>query len=105
TGAYYRAYHDLMEHWLNVLKIDVLEVQYEELVDQPEAQARRIIEYCGLEWDDACLRFYDARRDVTTISYDQVTQPMYTSAVGLWKQYEQHLEPLRAALGPLAEGS
>jgi tetratricopeptide (TPR) repeat protein len=105
TGAYYRAYHDLMAHWTNTLKIDVLDVQYEELVAEPETHARRIIDFCGLDWDDACLRFHDVRRDVTTISFDQVTQPMYTSAVDLWKNYEKQLEPLCAALGPLADVS
>jgi len=104
-GAFFREYDALMHHWNDVLDVNVLDVNYEDLVSEPKTHARRIIEHCGLPWDDACLRFHEARRDVTTISYDQITQPMYTSAVESWRHYEAHLGPLRDALGRLADAS
>ena len=81
-GRYYRAYEKVMAHWRNVLPPGVmLEVRYEEVVDNLEQQARQIIAHCGLEWDDACLEFYKADRPVRTISHAQVRQPIYRSSV------------------------
>ncbi|MEM7229068.1 MAG: sulfotransferase [Planctomycetota bacterium] len=101
-GSQYAQYDRLMQHWESVIDHPILHVDYEALVQEPERVTREIIEFCGLPWDDRCLRFYDARRDVTTISFDQVTQPVYSSAVGLWHSYEGHLGPMIDALGPLA---
>jgi len=95
---YYNEYERLMAHWRNVLGIPLLEVQYEDLVQQPEEYSRRLIEFCGLEWDDACLKFYESKRLVNTASYDQVRQPVYTGSVGRWQAYAQHLQPLREGL-------
>ncbi|MHC4827088.1 MAG: tetratricopeptide repeat-containing sulfotransferase family protein, partial [Planctomycetota bacterium] len=81
-GTVYLAYERLMHHWRDVLRIPTLEVPYEALVADQEPWTRRIIEFCGLEWDDRCLRFHEGGRVVQTASYDQVTQPVYSSSVG-----------------------
>ena len=98
-GRYIRAYQTLMEHWREVLPAGVmLEVEYEQVVGDLEEQARRIIAYCGLEWDDACLSFHKTKRPVQTASAVQVRQPIYTSSVGRWRLCEDQLKPLLEAL-------
>ncbi|HVC61179.1 MAG TPA: tetratricopeptide repeat protein [Acetobacteraceae bacterium] len=98
-GRYYRAYARLMAHWRSVLPEGVmLEVSYEEVVADLEGQARRIIGYCGLEWDDACLEFHKAERAVRTASVMQVRQPIYRSSVGRGRAYAHLLTPLLEAL-------
>ena len=91
-----------MEHWRNVLDQQWLEVRYEDLVANLEGVSRTLVEYCGLQWDDRCLRFYESDRLISTASYHQVRQPLYTRSVGRWHHYERHLEPLRRALGSIA---
>lgn len=98
-GRYYRAYERLMAHWRGVLPPDaMLEVQYEALVGNFETQARRIVAYCELEWDDACLAFHQAGRPVRTSSVVQVRQPVYQSSVGRWRPDAETLRPLLEAL-------
>ena len=98
-GRYIRAYETLMQHWQELLPQGaILEVQYEELVDRLEDKARKIITFCGLDWDDACLAFHKTRRPVRTASLNQVRQPIYTSSVGRWRRYERLLQPLLTAL-------
>lgn len=106
-GHYYRQYARLMEHWRQVLPAgSMLELQYEELVANSEAQARRLIDYCGLEWNDSCLDFHNTKRSIRTASVTQVRQPIYQSSVQRWRRYEQYLQPLLEALGPdLVKGS
>jgi len=102
-GHYYRNYARLMEHWRKVLPKDAfLDVQYEELVTDNEAQARRLIDYCGLEWNDACLESHKTERTVKTASITQVRQPVYTTSVQRWRRYEKFLGPLFEALGEYA---
>jgi tetratricopeptide (TPR) repeat protein len=105
-GRYYRAYEALMARWRAVLvKGDFLEVSYEALVGDPEREARRLIAFCGLAWDEACLRFYETRRAVRTASVNQVRQPIYTASVERWRPFERHLKPLIATLnGAETEG-
>jgi tetratricopeptide (TPR) repeat protein len=98
-ASYYAAYSKVMEYWGTVLEIEVMNVNYEDLVGDQEKVTRQMIEYCGLEWDNKCLRFYQTDRDVNTPSYNQVRLPMYTSSVGRWKHYIAELEPLTTALG------
>ena len=98
-GFAWRQYERLMAHWREALGLNVLEVQYEDLVNDIETQARRIIEFCGLEWDERCLRFWEAERVVLTPSYDQVRRPIFRSAVDRWRRYEEFLGPLKEALG------
>ncbi|HSY08197.1 MAG TPA: sulfotransferase [Steroidobacteraceae bacterium] len=98
-GRYYRSYLLLMDHWDTVLPGKVLHVQYEELVRDPEANIRRLLEHCRLPFEPACLSFHETRRSVRTASAEQVRQPLYTSGVGYWRHFEAELEPLRRALG------
>jgi tetratricopeptide (TPR) repeat protein len=84
----------LMEHWKAVLPLPILDVRYEDLVQDTEAEIRRIIEFCGLPWDERCLRFWEAPRVVLTPSYDQVRRPIFRSALGRWRRYEAFLGPL-----------
>ncbi len=89
----------LFEHWQKVLPLAMLSVQYEELVNDLEGQAHRLIDFLGLEWESACLDFHKTQRAVHTASVWQVRQPIYTRSVGRWKHYEKHLAPLLQALG------
>jgi tetratricopeptide (TPR) repeat protein len=98
-GTHYREYKRLMAHWRQVLDIPMLEVRYEDIVTNPDKMIPGLIEFCGLEWDPGCLRFYENRRFVNTASYDQVRQPLHPKSIGRWKHYEKHLGPLKAALG------
>ena len=98
-GLAYRQHLRLMEHWTAALDIPILHVEYETLVAEPEKEIRRLIDFLGLEWDDRCMKFHEVKRDVLTLSYDQVNKPMYSSAVKRYEKYEAHLAPLRAALG------
>jgi hypothetical protein len=99
-GRYYRAYARLMAHWREMLEEDfMLEVEYSELVTDFEPQVRRILAYCGLEWDAACLAFHENRRPVMTASGTQVRRPIYTDSLGRGARYGALLDPLRAALG------
>lgn len=98
-GRYMRAYEKLMEHWRQVLPEGaMIEVQYEELVENLETEAKRIVEYCDLEWDSACLSFHKTKRPVRTASVVQVRQPIYSSSVGRWQPYEKELQPFLRAL-------
>jgi tetratricopeptide (TPR) repeat protein len=100
-GRHYQAYQALMAHWRSVVPAEVmLDVQYEEVVDDLEAQARRIIDHCGLEWDPRCLDFHLTDRVVRTASNTQVRRPIYASSVGRWRAYERWIEPLIKALDP-----
>lgn len=97
-GLALRQSERLMAHWRDTLSLSMLEVQYEDLVKDTEAQLRRIIDFCGLPWDERCLRFWEAERVVLTPSYNQVRQPIFTTALGRWRRYEAHLQPLIEAL-------
>ena len=93
-GRYYCLYRDLMAHWHRVLPGFVHDLGYEELIADQEGQTRRLLEVCGLPWDQRCLSFYETRRSVTTNSYNQVRQPIYSSSVQSWRRFESHLAPL-----------
>lgn len=96
---YYREYLRLMQHWRSVLPPGIfMEVQYEELVADQEAVSRKLIAFCGLEWDERCLEFYKNERPVSTASSWQVRQPIYTSSTARWKRYEPYLGPLAQLL-------
>ena len=94
-GRYYQRYAKLMRHWHQVLpQGSILDVGYESVVADPEREVRRLLEYLGLPWDEACLRFYDNQRTVKTASLNQVRRPIYSSSVARWKHFENHLKPL-----------
>lgn len=98
-GRYYRLYERLMEHWQAVLPGKLLDLPYEDLVDDLEGTARRMVEFCGLDWDENCLEFHKTDRAVKTASDVQVRRPIYNTSIGLWRRYEQQLAPLLEALG------
>lgn len=102
-GLYYREYKRLMDHWNALLPGRIHECNYEAMIADQEAESRRLIDFLGLPWDDACLRYYETDRSVTTPSRWQVRQPIYKSSVKRWKKYENKIQPLIEALGDLAD--
>ena len=99
AGEYYRGYAQLMAHWRATLALPVHTLSYEKLVAAPEPAIRELVAFCGLPWDDACLRFYASARKVSTPSYHQVRKPIYARSAGRHHAYAEHLGPLREALG------
>ncbi|MCA9311160.1 MAG: sulfotransferase [Phycisphaerales bacterium] len=85
----------LMDHWKCILEIPILDVRYEELVRDPDSQFPRLIEFLGLEWDEACRAFHQSRRTVRTLSYDQVNRPLYTTSAGRHTHYREQIADLR----------
>jgi hypothetical protein len=98
-GEYYREYVRLMDHWDSVLPGSVLRVQHEDVVADLDTQVHRMLEFCGLEFEQSCIEFYKTKRNVRTPSSEQVRQPIYTTALEQWRNYEQQLTPLADALG------
>ncbi|HZC17773.1 MAG TPA: sulfotransferase [Caulobacteraceae bacterium] len=99
-GRFHRAYQGLMDHWRAVLPRDrFIEVAYEAVVADLESEARRLIGFLGLPWDESCLTFHATRRPVRTASVNQVRQPIYRTSTGRWKAHAAHLGPLLTALG------
>ena len=99
-GNYYRQYVDLMNHWDEVLPGFVLRVQHEDVIADLEGQVRRILDFCGLEFEESCVEFHKTKRTVRTPSAEQVRQPINKSGVDQWCNFESHLDPLKHALGP-----
>lgn len=97
-GRYYIAYHRLMQHWHEVMPGAIHTVRYESLVADVEGESRRLLAFCGLAWDDRCLRFHENEQPSTTASALQVREPVYATSVGRWRRYERQLEPLRRLL-------
>lgn len=102
-GQYYRDYVELMDHWDQAIPGFVLRVQYEDVVDDLETQVRRILEFCGLDFEPACVEFYKTKRSVRTPSSEQVRQPIYRTGVDQWRKFEPYLEPLTTALGSVLQ--
>lgn len=100
VGTYYRDYVALMDHWDQVLPGKVLRVRYEEVVEDLESQVRRLLDFCGLAFEEACLNFHETERAVRTASSEQVRQPIFRSGVDQWEKFSEFLDPLRAVLGP-----
>ncbi|MEJ0093982.1 MAG: tetratricopeptide repeat protein [Methylocella sp.] len=98
-ARYYRTYLELMRHWDRVLPGRVLRVSYEDLVEDLGASVRRILAYCGLEYDPACLAFHRSQRAINTPSSEQVRQPLFREGISQWRNYDPWLDPLRKALG------
>ncbi|MDB5358526.1 MAG: uncharacterized protein JWN24_4979 [Phycisphaerales bacterium] len=93
-ATFYRDYARMMEHWKQVLSLPMLEMRYEDLVADKEAQTRRMLEFLDLPWDERCLSFHQNKRYVATASREQVRKPIYASSVGRWKHYERHIPEL-----------
>jgi hypothetical protein len=99
-GRYYRDYVELMDHWDAVLPGRILRMEYEKVVGDLESQVRRLLAFCNLDFEPACLEFHANRRAVRTASSEQVRQPIYDDALEQWRRFEPHLDPLKRALGP-----
>jgi tetratricopeptide (TPR) repeat protein len=100
-GRYYRDYVLLMSHWDAVLPSRVLRVDYEKIVADTDAEVRRVLDHCGLEFEPGCLEFHRTERAVRTPSSEQVRQPIFRDGLEQWRHYAAHLAPLRDALGPM----
>lgn len=99
-GKYYRDYVRLMDHWDKVLPGRVHRVEYEEMVIDTETQIRALLDYCGLDFEEQCLKFYETDRAIRTPSSEQVRKPIYKEGLEQWRNFEAHLDPLKEALGP-----
>ncbi len=104
-GRFYRSYSELMAHWRSVLPPGaMLDVSYEDIVDDLEGQARRLIEYCGLPWDDRCITFYSTSRTIKTASAVQVRKPLFRSSLQRWRHYQGYIGPLLHELKSVLPG-
>lgn len=99
-GQYYTDYVELMTHWDSVLPGKILRVRYEDVVADLETQVRRLLDHCGLPFEEACLNFHQTERAVRTASSEQVRQPIFKSGVDQWENFSEFLDPLRSKLGP-----
>ena len=97
-GRYYIAYRRLMHHWQSTLPGLIHEVRYEALIGEQRRETQRLLTFCGLDWEEACMRFHSGGAPVTTASAVQVRRPLYDSAVSQWRNYARQLEPLRRQL-------
>jgi len=103
TAAFYRQFDDLMTHWRTHLPSNrFMEIHYEDIVYDQENQTRKLLSFCGLEWDEACMNFHRNSAPVSTASSVQVRQPLYSGSIGRWQRYGDKLDDLAAALGDLA---
>ena len=102
-GRYYRDYVSLMAHFDAVLPGRIHRVVYERMVEDTDSEVRRLLAYCGLPYEEACLRFYENKRAVRTARSEQVRRPIFRDAVEQWRNFDPWLEPLRSALGPVLE--
>jgi len=102
-ARYYRSYVELMEHWDFALPGRILRVQHEDVVENLEDNVRRLLEFCGLEFESACLSFYKTSRSVRTASSEQVRRPIFKEGLEQWRNFEPWLGPLKAKLGDLVE--
>jgi hypothetical protein len=103
VGQFYRDYVELMAHFDQILPGRVHRVHYESLVENPEHEVRRLLDYCRLPFDEACLRFYENRRAVRTPSSEQVRRPIFREGLEQWRHYEPWLEPLKTSLGAVLQ--
>ncbi|MBN9673602.1 tetratricopeptide repeat-containing sulfotransferase family protein [Roseibium aggregatum] len=100
-GEYYLLYREMMDLWRSTLPVEIYDLSYENLVEDQETETRKLIDHIGLNWDPACLEFYNSDSQVFTASQSQVRQPIYKSSRGRWKRYEEHIQPLLRSLGML----
>jgi len=102
-GFFYRKYFEIMSYWKETLSIPILDIYYEDMVDDLEHNARKILDFCDLDWEQQCLEFYKSKRSVQTASVSQVRQPIYKSSVSRWPSYAKHLGPLVEQLGDIVK--
>lgn len=104
-GEYYLQYIEIMDHWDKVMPGDILRIQYEDVVSDLDGEVRRLLDFCGLPFEQACLEYHKSARPVNTASSEQVREPIYHSAVDFWKYYEPHLDDVKEILKPLLKES
>ena len=97
-GQYYLGYRRLMAHWQANMPAAIYTLNYEELVADQLGQTRKLLQFCGLEWQDACAQFHENAAPSTTASAAQVRQPIYDSSISQWRHYQQQLAPLSSRL-------
>ncbi|PIB23085.1 hypothetical protein BFP76_08645 [Amylibacter kogurei] len=97
-GIYYNKFVDMVNFWRAKMPNQFYEIQYEDLIDNPEEETRKLIDFCDLEWEDACLNFHQSKREIKTLSVYQVRQPIYKSSMKAWQRYEAELKPMFDAL-------
>ena len=100
-GEYYLEYERMMDHWHSLYPGEIYDIQYENIVNNQEDESRKLIDYCRLDWEDSCLRFYENKRSVNTASSEQVRQPIYKGAMYAWKNYESEIGALKDILEPV----
>ena len=93
-SEFYNLYHDLMNHWKNILPKFIFEIKYEKIINNPKKEIRILLESCNLDWNENCLKFYNNKRLVKTASDVQIRKKIYTSSVNIWKNYEKHLKKI-----------
>jgi hypothetical protein len=97
-GAFYRLHQKLMAHWKKVLPLPIFEISYEDMVGHTNEKIGELLEFCGLSWNEQCVKFYETDRPVFTASRTQVKKQIYATSIQRWKKYEEFLDPLKAAL-------
>jgi len=102
-ARYYRTYLELMRHWDEVLPGKILRVHHEDVVGDIDGAVRRILDFCGLEFEAQCVEFHKTERSIRTASSEQVRQPLYRDGLEQWRNFEPYLEPLERALGDAIE--
>ncbi len=105
TGHYYRQYRRLMAHWKRLYGADILDFDYDAFVRAPRPAVERLLEFCGLDWQEGCLSFHRVQNAVKTASVWQVREPLYQRSSGRARHYASHLGPLRAYLADLLDGA
>jgi hypothetical protein len=100
-GEFYRLYNELMKFWKERHGTQIYDLNYEQLTTSQEEETRRLLTHCGIEWEPACLEFYNNPREVQTVSRNQVKLPMYQGSSRAWERYERHLDPLKKILEPI----
>ena len=101
VAEYYLEYDRMMRHWHDAFPGEIMDFHYESVLDNQESETKKLLEYCGLEWEEQCLKFYETKRSINTASSEQVRQPLYKGAMYAWKNYESHIGPLIETLEPL----
>ena len=103
-AEYYLEYQRIMDHWHTIFPGEILDLKYEALINDQKSETERLLKYCGLDWEEACLKFYETKRSINTASSEQVRQPLYKEAMYAWKNYESHIGTLISTLQPIIDG-
>jgi predicted Zn-dependent protease with MMP-like domain len=90
-----------MRHWHNLFPGEIMDFHYESVLEKQEIETKKLLDFCGLEWEEQCLKFYETKRSINTASSEQVRQPIYKGAMYAWKNYESHIGELIETLSPL----